>query len=203
MNSPQFDDPQPLDGGSGSGGASPAPTTGFYRVVRDGVHIYGLTNGMILSGSVSIPLEMSLVSTNEIASVTFYDGDSPLIGSSAHANAGGGWVLDWNTSMTPNGNHSIYAEVDFVTDDPVTNVPVTVAVNNVISFPNYFSRVFGDWMWLYAETIIPNAGYRIDIYGQNTNYLGHFSGTTDGNGTISFLWGLSGLTDTNFYAFSP
>jgi hypothetical protein len=178
---------------------SPASTnrTGFYRVVRNGVHIYGLTNGMTLSGSVSIPLEMALDSTNEIASVTFYDDDSPLIGSSAHTTAGGGWVLDWNTPMTLNGNHSIYAEVDFVTDDPVTNAPVAVTVNNVISFPNYFSRVFGDWMWLYAETI-PYAAYQIDMYDENTNYFGSFADYADGGGYISFLWD---LTDGNGHTF--
>jgi hypothetical protein len=197
LSSPQFDGPQPLDGGSGSGGTSPAPETGFYRAVRNGVHIYGLTNGMTLSGLVSFPLEMALDSTNEIASVTFYDGDSPLIGSSAHTTAGGGWVLDWNTPMTLNGNHSIYAEVDFVTDDPVTNVPVTVTVSNVISFPNYFSRVFGDWMWLYAETV-PNTAYEIDLYDENTNSLGYFADYTDGSGIISFIWD---LTDGNGHTF--
>ena len=67
-----------------------------------------------------------------------------------------------------------------------------------ISFPNYFSRVYGSQMWIYAETI-PNASYRIDMYGQNTNYLGYFSGSADSSGTISFLWGLSGLSDTNFF----
>lgn len=47
----QLDGPQPLEGGggSGSGNSMLEPETGFYRVVRDGAHLFGITNGMTLS----------------------------------------------------------------------------------------------------------------------------------------------------------
>jgi hypothetical protein len=114
------------------------------------------------------------------------------------ATTGNYWTLTWNTPMLFNGNYNIYAEIDFATDAPAISVPVTVTVSNVISFPNYFSRVFGDWMWIYAQTI-SNTAYQIDMYDENTNYLGSFLGNADSNGAISFLWDLSGLADTNFY----
>ena len=199
-NSAPTEDIQPMD----DSGTNSAPTAGFYRVVRDGVHFYGLTNGTVLSGTVQFPIEMALDSTDEIAGITFYDVNTsaPLLGAST-GRAGSQWVLDWNTSKSFNGDYNIYAEVDFVSDIPVTNVPVMVTVSNVISFPNYFSQVFGNQMWIYAETI-PNAAYQLDIYDENTNYLGSFSDYADSGGYISFLWDLTdgnGNTydSTNFY----
>jgi hypothetical protein len=205
-------------GGSGGGGGIPMPgggdtnspstnlvfvPTGFYRVVRDGVHIYGMTNGMVLNGEVQLPIEFAVDSTDEIVGVTFYDeNNSPIIGASA-TGTNNIWTLDWNTPMSFNGDYNIYAELEFASDDSVVSAPVTVTVNNVISFPNYFSRVFGDEMWLYAQTV-PDADFQIDIYDEATNYLGSFTGTTDDGGTISFTWDLTDgegdtFESTNFF----
>lgn len=164
--------------------------TGFYRVVRDGVHIYGLTNGATLSGIANFPIEMAIGSTDQIVGVTFYADGNPLLGVLGQTNAGGAWSLNWDTTMMQNGDYDVVAEVDFATDDPVTNIPVTITVSNVISFPNYFSRVFGDQMWIFAQTI-PDAAYQIDMYDENTNYLGTFSDYADDSGYISFLWDLT------------
>src|SRR5665213_3264976 len=69
---------------------SPASTnrTGFYRVVRDGAHIYGLTNDSTLSGEVQMPIEIAVDSTDHIESVTFFNSadDSPVIGAQAIQN---------------------------------------------------------------------------------------------------------------------
>lgn len=171
---------------------------GFYRVVRNGVHVFGLTNGMVLSGEVQLPIEFVLASTDTIAGVTFYAYDSPLTGASAETNAAGAWVLNWNTTMMPNGNYDLGTEVDFVTDDPATNFPVMVTVSNAISFPNYFTRIFGNQMWIYAESTMPNANCYVDMYDESSNYLGTFYVSTDSNGVVSFLWD---LTDGNGHTF--
>jgi hypothetical protein len=196
LSSQRFGGFQPLDSG-GSDSFMPEPETGFYQVVRNGVHIVGLTNGIVLSGEVQLPIELALDSTDEIVGVTFYDeNNSPIIGASAHG-SGNCWSLDWNTPMSANGNYNIYAEVDFASDDPVVSAPVTVTVNNIISFPNYFTRVFGSQMWIFAQTI-PDAAYEIDMYDESTNYLGSFYDYADGGGYISFLWD---LTDGNGHTF--
>jgi hypothetical protein len=181
---------EPMDDDSGSTNVN----TGFYRVVRDGAHIYGLTNGMVLSGTMNFPIEMALDSTDQIAGLTFYADGNPLIGASGQTNAGSAWQLNWDTTMMPNGTHNISAEVDFDTDDPVTSLPVSVTVSNGISFPNYFTRVFGSQMWIYAESTSPDSDYEIDMYDESSNSLGSFYGTTDDGGVISFLWD---LTDGN------
>lgn len=79
-------------GGTNSGGMIPPgatngsdvaflPGTGFYRVVRDGVHIFGLTNGTVLSGTIQQPIEFAVDATDEIVGVSFYDtNENPVIG---------------------------------------------------------------------------------------------------------------------------
>jgi hypothetical protein len=195
MNTMQAGGVQPMDAGSGDTNQY----TGFYQVAQDGVHIFGLTNGTVLNGEVQMPIEIAVDSTDQISGVNFYNSsdDSPVIG--AHAVQNGGWTFDWDTSMVENGSYSIYAEVDFVTDDSVssTNIPVSLTVSNIISFPNYFTRVFGSQMWIYAETI-PNASYQLDIYDEDTNYLGSFYDYADSSGYISFIWD---LTDGNGHTF--
>lgn len=164
---------------------------GFYRVVRDGVHLWGITNGMIISNVLVTTIEFAVDSTDQVVGVTFYDMNSasPIIGASGQSLGGNRWLLVWNTTLSFNGDYAICAQLNFASDPPVTSQPVTVTVDNVISFPNYFSQVYGGQMWIYAVTI-PNAPYELDMYDENTNYLGTFEDYADSTGTISFLWNL-------------
>lgn len=84
-----------------------------------------------------------------------------MIGANATPSPGGGWILNWNTTMSANGNYAIEAELDFAgTNDPVVSVPVTATVSNLISFPNYLTQLYGSQMWIYAQTI-PDADVEI------------------------------------------
>jgi hypothetical protein len=161
-------------------------------VVRNDVHLWGITNGMLLSGLVTVPVEYSVTSTDAVIGMTFYANGSPLIGASQVGNS-----MQWDTTAMPNGTYAINAELEFSSDPSVGGTPATIIVSNVISFPNYFSHLFGGQMWIYAETI-PNALYVIDMYDENTNYLGSFSDYADGNGVISFIWD---LTDGDGHTF--
>jgi hypothetical protein len=147
---------------------------------------------------VNVPIEISLTSTDEITGMSFYTDDgSPLVGAN-EVNEGAPWLMQWDTRMVRNGTYSIYAEVNFGADDSVTNVPTSVTVSNFVSFPNYFTRNFGDWMWLYAELAIPVADFEVAMYADETNYIGSFTDSTT-DGTISFLWD---LTDGGSYTFT-
>lgn len=192
--------PMPPGGPTNGSPGMYVPVPGFYRVVRDGVHIFGLTNGEVLSGDVQQPIEFAVGVTDEVVGVTLYDtNENPVIGVTATPGPGGGWILNWDTTMSANGNYAVEAELDFANSDPVVSVPVTVTVSNLFSFPNYLTQLFGSQMWVYAQTI-PDATVEIDIYDENTNYLGSFYPVySDGNGVISFIWDLSGGNgSTNF-----
>jgi hypothetical protein len=185
-------DPQPAEGGS-----EVEPGCGFYRVVREGIQLYGLTNGMVVSGVINVPIEYSLSSTDQLLGFNLYADGNPLIGVESN-DTNEFRRLTWDTRMILNGTYNLNAEANFLTDESVTNPPVTVTVSNVISFPNFFTRIFGDWMWVHAQSTVYPADYQIAMYADDTNYLGAFSGTT-ANGTISFIWD---LTDGNGYPLS-
>jgi hypothetical protein len=97
----------------------------------------------------------------------------------------------------PNGTYALTPEIDFSTADPVQGTPITITVSNLVSYPNYFTSVFGDWMWIYAEVAVYPANYQLDMYDSNTNYIGTFADYTP-DGVISFTWD---LTDGNGYTF--
>lgn len=186
LNTTQTSGMQPLD----DSGTDSTSDPGFYQVVRDGVHLWGLTNGMVLSNEVITPIEIAWTNnTDQIVGFSFYDANTnPLIGAVAvPLGSNNIWFLEWNTTMSFNGDYNIYAELDFASNDPVVSAPVTVTVNNLISFPNELAQTYGNQMWIYAQTI-PNANFQLDMYDQNTNYLGSFTGAADPNGVISFLW---------------
>jgi len=179
------------------------PDTGFYRVAQTGIHIYGLTNGAVLSGTVQFPIELGLNSSNEIVGVVFYDENKDPIAGAKAVGTNNCWTMVWDTKQAFNGSYDIYAKVFFAGDDSVASIPHTVTVSNTISFPLNFTRFFGSQMWVFAQTI-PNSVYQIEMYDQNTNYVGTFSGNADGYGYISFIWSLQNrsgqvLTDTNFF----
>jgi hypothetical protein len=204
ISSPSGNDVQAGGAQPDDGSGDTNSYTGFYRVVADGVQMYGITNGMVVSNELITPIEFAVDSTDQIVGVTFYDENTnPIVGATAQPFGGNAWLLVWNTTLSLNGDYTIYAELNFASDTSVVGQPVTVTVDNTISFPNYFSQVFGSQMWIYAQTI-PDASYEIDIYDENTNYLGSFDDYADDNGVISFLWNLvdgDGVMhdDTNFF----
>lgn len=139
------------DGSAGEGGqedAGPPPETGFYRVVRNGLHLFGLTNGVALTGLVEFPIEVGAdVSMQDI--VLYADGDNPAQ-SGVITNESGKVVLAWNTAFIPNGTYSICIEGSEGFDQPaIRSRTNSVIVENGITF-NEFTSTFGDQMWIYA-----------------------------------------------------
>ena len=179
------------------------------------VWIVGLTNGSILSGAIQLPIKFAVTNKNTIMGFSVYDTNGPLNGANAMSVADyrhwlsryGGppladtinddWFLFWNTQMSDNGNYAVEAELDFDNWTSVVSQPVNVTVSNQFSFPNEVAYSFGSRMWIYFQTI-PGASVQIDIYGQDTNYVGSFRPTSDTNGIVSFLWD---LTDGNGHRF--
>jgi hypothetical protein len=139
-----LDSIDPESGGISEGSSiTDPPETGFYRVVRQGVNVIGLTNGMTLTGTVKLRVEagndygrLNSLSVNENgvpvsdASIAEAPFDLPL-------------TISVNTTEMSNGLHVISASGTWYVpgaDSPYATFetePVTVNVFNEISFPSW------------------------------------------------------------------
>lgn len=180
--------------------------TGFYRVVRDGAYIVGLTNGAVLSGIVTLPVELGNASgTLETLCIT--ESNSP-VGDSIQAPpnfAPLGMKLD--TTVMPNGVHylSAYASWDDTNGGrwEANSPTISVTTSNEITFEHYMRSYgeIGNTVLINATSAHPSTDWTIKIYDDHTNYLGNFTGHTD-NGDIGVYWDYSNTPYTNSQFFS-
>ncbi|MGH7990766.1 MAG: hypothetical protein ACREDS_11335, partial [Limisphaerales bacterium] len=170
--------------------------TGFYRVVRDGAHLYGLTNGTVLSGLVALPIELG--NTNgSISTISLTEDDSPVGNSIQTAPLSSPLALIVDTTLMSNGVHEVSASARW--DDTngglweADSPPVSVTVSNEISFPDWipFFGELGNSLLINAQSAHTNVDWYIDVYDSNTNYIGTFGGHTD-DGNIQVEWNLIG-----------
>jgi len=200
------EDPQPE--GEGEGGGDP-PSYGFYQVVRTGVHLFGITNGMTLSGVVKVPVEIGetgdklgtlsvavdgvVIPHAEILSAPFSD----------HR-----LIFDLNTGLLGNGTHWIQACAQFISgsmvdqeDDPFTSArgdAIQIEITNHISFPDWQNEFGEDACWFSFTSVYTNIDWRIDIYGTNGNYVGSLTNHSD-DGVVDVQWNLvDGNGTTNY-----
>jgi hypothetical protein len=104
-------------------GTSAVSDPGFYRVVRNGVHCVGLTNGSVLSATITIPLEIAVDDGDPIDGAALYVDGAAASGGLAQL-INGLWTFQWDSTTVPNGMHQLSAEVvfdDYDTFPDVTN----------------------------------------------------------------------------------
>ena len=199
-----LDGPQPLDGGSGTG-----PDPGFYEVVKVGATLYGLTNGMTVSDTVSLPVEVGQTA-GQLATVTLEDSGVP-IASSIHVAPFELPVpqLVLDTTLLSNGVHNISVHAQWTdpgdgTEDGSAAIyeayspAFSVTVSNEISFPNWISEFgeFGNSLVVSAQSAHAPADWYLDVYDSQSNYVGTLGGTTT-NGEIYIVWDLVGPPPEN------
>ncbi|MFO1475856.1 MAG: hypothetical protein U1F98_04310 [Verrucomicrobiota bacterium] len=196
-------DPTPIDDGTGDGGSNTSaedPDPGYYRVVRMGAHLIGITNGMTLSGTLTIPIEFGndagTLSALSIREDGVPVGNSQAVGPFAVPPS---IVLD--TTAMSNGVHQIYVNATWDSGGnegsqgivEIDSLPATVTVYNEITFPNwisYYGELY-DSMLISAQSVHTDADWYADVYGSESGYIGTFAGHTyDGN--IVASWNLIG-----------
>jgi hypothetical protein len=170
---------------------------GFYQVVRNGAHLCGITNGMTLSGVVTIPVEVANGS-GTLTSLSLTENDVPVSGvTSQDPPIPLPPQLTVDTTLMSNGVYQISASARW--DDTnggvwgASSPPVTVNIFNEISFPKWMPR-FGelyDSLYIAVQSAHTDTDWWIDIYDSQYVYIGTFSGHTyDGN--IEGAWNLLG-----------
>ena len=198
----------PPGGGGGSGGSGSAyfPGTGFYRVVRDGAHLFGLTNGAVLSGVVKLPIELANAA-GTVSTVSITENETPIGNSLQVAPTIHPLSTALDTTLLVNGVHMISASARW--DDTngglweADSPPISVTISNEISFENWMPSFgeTGNTFLFRATSAHTNTDWVVYVYNYTNAYLGYFYGHTY-NGDISFYYDYSGTSLTNNPKFS-
>ena len=179
------DDPQPANGPNGINGTE--PDCGFYRVVRNGLHLSITNNQMLVSDYVELPIELGSTNIGE-AQIKFFIDGVPCPGANIGIGTNGYHVVKWQSNFVPNGTHDVWLFADLTgSEDVYFSATNTVIVTNYVSF-NVNLNSFGEQIWVFADFAEP-VSVEIKIYDDDSNaYLGSFFEDSDPDGIISFLW---------------
>jgi hypothetical protein len=178
--------PQTEDSGDGG-----EPGCGFYRVVRTGLHLFGITNGTVLSGLVPIPVEFGFTDTNRTIDQVFLtdnDSDDNLPGSSFPEfplGEGESPAGVWDTTHVTNGNYTL--QLGALLDDGTVllDTPIAVTVSNLIFQPDPWN-VGGEAIYVGFQTVFTNGVWHLDVYDHDQAYLGYLEGEIDADGYCNY-----------------
>lgn len=173
---------------SGGGAAPVYSTWGFYRVVRNGVHMAPRPTAT-LSGLVSIPIEVGGAGTNAVVGINPRSSYLPMDSAEVVRTSSGVWAMNWQTAFGNNGTHQISLEASLANLTTITNSAVALSVSNRVMLVNPWSRIFGNQLWVDADLSTPVATWELDIYDSQDRYVGTFGDSTT-DGAISFIWDL-------------
>ena len=179
---------------------------GFYEVVKVGIHLFGVTNGMVLSGTVPLKFEFANGDTNgvldSVSVVNTNDLSFPFGETVPDLSSASNCVLGfWDTGQASNGVYFVQATATLNDGTIYLDHPVTVTVSNLVSFVDPYP-VGGLAVYVGAKTVFTNGTWHLDIYNDQNQHLGSISGSVDGNGWCAYP-GVAGPgfslnnTDTN------
>jgi hypothetical protein len=204
--------------GADSSTNSASPGTGFYRVVRDGAHMFGVTNGTVWSGKVNVPLEVANPAGTVISiSINAIDpdtGNAAPIGNSQQTgpfNAPLSATID--TTVMSNGTYNLQAYAHWEDGSgsgewEALSPPVSITTSNEITFENFMPQFGNDLddfgatnygLVFNATSAHSNVNWNVDFYDSSSNYVGSVNGDSP-DGNISFTWDLTdaqGVAHTN------
>jgi len=176
-----LDDPEPENGGGGG-----SPGCGFYRVVRVGIHLFGIT-----SGQVTLPLEFGNPNTNGTLNQVFLsnnDSDEEITGTTfpdfpldSTSNLSG----VWDTTQVTNGTYTLVMGATLDNETVYLDNPITVTVVNAIWFPDPW-MVGGQAIYVGAQTIYTSGTWLLELYDDYDTYLGYLDGPIDTNGYCAY-----------------
>lgn len=181
--------------------SSSSTTAGFYRVLRTGVHLWALTNGIALSGIVGLPVEAGY-STGTLNSITLSANGGAIEGTPMLSQPFSSWPLAFafDTRRLNNGTYSLRAAGTWALSatndlDPgyvqFSTPAISVNISNLILYPNWVQEYRAGLLLMRAQSAKTNVDWQIDIYGEDESYIGSFTGHS-ANGIINFNWDVRG-----------
>jgi hypothetical protein len=125
------------------GGCSPG---GFYKVAKQGVHFFGLTNGTRLSGKVWLPIEVGTLD-DEALELGVMFGGSPVSDAVFTVGSDKSIMASFDTMFLPNGTNQVWISCQSGFDGAMLRAYTnTVVVQNPLSLFD-FTTSFGSQVW--------------------------------------------------------
>lgn len=169
------------------------PCIGFYRVVRNGIFFFGVTNGAVLSGRVTLPVEVGLTTGQTLDSLYANTGNNPAesVGVQGLEFAGLEDELPyavWDTTQVPNGVHQINlgAVVGEVIDVPGSTL--SLVVSNQIWFPDPYNWA-GYFIEVQAQSVHASGTYHVEVFDDTDFKIIELDGPTDAQGYVTYQGG--------------
>jgi len=175
-------------GGFAGPNNSQAGQCGFYEVVKVGIHLFGVTNGMMLSGTVPLKFEFANGDTNGVLS-GFWLWNTNLDGAVSGASTASIETVSnklcgtWDTTQLSNGTYTIQAQATTTGGVDYADHPVTVTINNLIWLADSWSE-FGTAIYVGVQTVFTSGTWHLDVYDQNGTGIGSLNGVIT-NGWLS------------------
>ncbi len=200
----ELDNPTPEDS-DGDGSSCSA----FYRVVRNGVQLFAITNGMALSNTVTIQIEVGN-DGGKLQSVTLSANGTSIPGVNTFLPPFTNLVFTIDTTRLNNGVNALQAQATWnlsTNEEDETEALISlyqadspsieVNIFNEISFPEWVDNFGEGSLSLNVSSDHLDVDWQIDIYDDQFSYLGSFTNhTTDGK--IEVVWdGTDGQGHTN------
>jgi hypothetical protein len=187
------DVPQPYAGSGNGAAANLVSQSGFYEVVKLGVHLFGVTNGMVLSGHVPLKVEYAGTNAGEnLVSLFLSDTDTNFSGAltgtsfTDPASATNGLTGAWDTTQIPNGTYTIQLGAILSDGTFILDHAVTVTVSNVAWTPDPWSMA-GFGIYVGVQTIFTNGGtFVMEIYDDQADHVGHLNGIIGSDGYLDY-----------------
>ncbi len=192
-NQPNIPQPDAGSGGGGGTGTNPPPQTGFYEVVKLGVQLFGVTNGMAFSGQAPLKIEYANTNTNEnLVSLFLSNTDTNFSGAltgtffADPASATNGLTGVWDTTRVRNGTYTI--QLGAILDDGtyLLDHALTVIVSNTAWTPDPWNMA-GFGIYVGVQSVFTNGGtFTLDIYDDQSNHLGYLNGIIGPDGYLDY-----------------
>lgn len=153
--------------------------------------MWGITNGTVLSGVVSLPFEVGVGDTNRPINQVFLtdnDSDETLPGSSLPTfppQHGELPVGEWDTTQVTNGGYVLRLGVLLDDGSVFMDDPVVVTVSNLIVQPDPWN-VGGAAIYVGFKTVFTNGSWRLDAYDSDGTYIGYLEGYIDSDGWCNY-----------------
>ena len=191
-------------------------SNGPVAATSSGVHLFGITNGQVLTGVVSLPIMYGNTDPSaNFTGLTLMDNNALAPETGAYFATSGGpgnyWYGAWDTTQLANGTYTVYATAAYDDGTVVNDNLIAVNVYNTLSFPNQWN-FSGNYIYVGAQTPYTdgNGIWYLYLYGglnggPNTNYIGYIDGPISTNGYFAAQgepFSLQGFNFTNQWNYS-